>query len=705
MQISVTLPYGINALSAVPLLRTAIDQQVMPDGTAPGGRASKLFIPPDLVTEMEASGYSVDSLTVSVLINMAKSLPKRQMAVSSTDQTDTRQRMQDGAVQVLGEAMLRGTIALQEVSTGGGKSRIAARLAETLASVKRDRKKTYIVSPSISVMAHLIEEFAHVNKGMTPGFLLGRQNFVSELRLELELEELSKTAGVDEYKAVQNWLNRGGPPLQHHTQLFARKAPGLCFFVDDLLSLAPDFPVGNCLLIRSDDTDAASRAVDELKAECDLESIVFCTHAMFGLLYTGRFAKQSEETVNLIVDEAHLFEESIAGLLSSELSFASMTRWLEKGPFAGAREAGGDLRRLWGDCSRLFAHGDWINPGHHFRETCERLFGDIKVLMEAAARKKGFKEDEEFLHFRNVIARILADHGRTPAVVTLSPVRSYPSLTYGPRSIHKTLERMWYRIHSACLLSGTLTIPKKNTPASYDHFIRTLAIPSSRVFTRDPVQLKWIYDSPDLVIPQKRYIEELCYPTNEEAKANEHAREKWAKACAKRISWGYDSAAGGFLVLLNSHDDIRLVRSFLSGKYKDALVPDGHSVSSGTSYFRSLFAKGIRPLWLATGPAWTGLDIKDNTAASEDFLLTDLAVLRVPFGTNRTSTAIFRNDWNTQSMMREGILKLRQGFGRLIRREGLPQRRIHFLDGRVFHDPHQSKQWVKWVRMILDQYA
>ncbi len=63
--------------------------------------------------------------------------------------------------------------------------------------------------------------------------------------------------------------------------------------------------------------------------------------------------------------------------------------------------------------------------------------------------------------------------------------------------------------------------------------------------------------------------------------------------------------------------------------------------------------------------------------------MTDLVITRVPFGTNKTAVhmaRVKRLGFDMEAM--EAALRLKQGLGRLIRREGVSGRRIWVMDGR-----------------------
>jgi ATP-dependent DNA helicase DinG len=112
----------------------------------------------------------------------------------------------------------------------------------------------------------------------------------------------------------------------------------------------------------------------------------------------------------------------------------------------------------------------------------------------------------------------------------------------------------------------------------------------------------------------------------------------------------------------------------------------GKSVQAQKGEFVRMHAARMRPVWLATGPAWTGLNLRDEAAktAEQDTLLTDLVILRAPIGQNRSSTQrTRRRAWGFTADVFEASIRLRQGIGRLVRRPGVKFRRLWVLDSRL----------------------
>lgn len=126
--------------------------------------------------------------------------------------------------------------------------------------------------------------------------------------------------------------------------------------------------------------------------------------------------------------------------------------------------------------------------------------------------------------------------------------------------------------------------------------------------------------------------------------------------------------------------------------------------------------QGRKPLWLAVGGAWTGLDVGGHSPwralfgeempPEVDNILTDLVIPRIPLGTNKTITHKTRMERNSTVPWDalDARIKVKQGIGRLIRRGGLPNnRRIFILDGRM-NDPVFSG-YLSRVQALVRPYA
>ncbi|MHB8474208.1 MAG: hypothetical protein ACYDC8_15435 [Gammaproteobacteria bacterium] len=168
-----------------------------------------------------------------------------------------------------------------------------------------------------------------------------------------------------------------------------------------------------------------------------------------------------------------------------------------------------------------------------------------------------------------------------------------------------------------------------------------------------------------------------------------------------------------------SYSSVKTLANLLAPQLRTALVvadPDVR-VDRQADRFIALSRRGIRPLWLAVGSAWTGLDVGghhppytragvEELPADEDNVLTDIVVPRLPFGVNRSITHQRRLQtkpgipWEVLDV----ALRTKQVIGRLVRRPGLPvNRRIFVLDGRL-NDPEFIGQ-LSLIRGVFKPYT
>ena len=262
------------------------------------------------------------------------------------------------------------------------------------------------------------------------------------------------------------------------------------------------------------------------------------------------------------------------------------------------------------------------------------------------------------------------------------------------------------------LLSGTLAhITQKGD--SFDAINADLNIPPERCDAVTPLHPQWIYNTPTLYTPSPEIFHEYMPPSvTENPSVDEAAMHLWLLNCAKAINHATQTAAGGTLVLMTSFDRLEGLSATIRQHYPELaprLIEQHRHERIGRSKeaFRHRAMDGQKPIWLATGAAWTGLDLRDtripDEQASEDVLLTDLVMPNLPFGLDRTTTHQARTERIGFVAEIIGVQRrMRQGLGRLVRREGLKHRRIWILDGRLQHAA--SRQWAADLHRALSLY-
>ncbi len=233
-------------------------------------------------------------------------------------------------------------IVFAEGGTGLGKSRVIAQCA---LDYLRDspKAKVLIMAPTVSVLAHLVQEFREV---APPDFgaisvVLGRSQFVSSKRLESLLSvPFPDVALKTSWEAAANWLKSGGQSTVESVGVFAREF-SICWLADELRRVAPQFPTDDVLLGGSDEGnvgDPAQAAYQALRHRAFDEkiSLVFATQAMaclnvWNLLRPGRQQGILPPFDLLLIDEAHELEEVMARTIGSSVSLLHMRQVLRQG--------------------------------------------------------------------------------------------------------------------------------------------------------------------------------------------------------------------------------------------------------------------------------------------------------------------------------------------------------------------------------------
>lgn len=304
--------------------------------------------------------------------------------------------------------------------------------------------------------------------------------------------------------------------------------------------------------------------------------------------------------------------------------------------------------------------------------------------------------------------------------VEWSPSRQYPRINVGRYSVERELAFLWQSLaHRSILVSGTLyDFGTDNSPEALRH---VLGVQREILCTAPPVRPMWVYAPVTLYLPARgarldggvRFAtpdtksdrERFYKPTSRDTKSgmDEAKRvrleEEWAGEIANYLVQVHATAAGGTLVLARSYADLEAWRARMEPRIGSNLIVQRahHRLADDKQEYLRLIAAGQKPVLLALGAAWTGLDLstKPEPAPELDNTLTDLVIPLAPFGVNRTLTHRYRRE--KRGAYVEAVaatIVFRQGIGRLVRRPGIhANRRLHFLDARM-HD-------INWHSFLL----
>ena len=638
--------------------------------------------------------------------------------VPITHPPENRASLQNRLFLPLMEGLNNGKIVFAEGGTGLGKSRVIARCALEYLTARKE-SKVLILAPTISVLSHLVREFRQVAPVDFEGasVVLGRSQFVSSRRLESLLSTPPPDPALEAaWRAAAEWFESGGKPLAEREHSLAHEF-SLCWIADELRRAASAFPVDDVVLGSADEGDATDPAhavyqALRMRAFEQGVKIVFTTHAMACLNVWSFLRPDRQKGILppcdlLLIDEAHELEEVMARTIGSSISLLHMRQVLRQGFDQSlwsklhltkvADEALTHLDRAEHVLRQIPSAGlisSWDASEENGRPQAFTKFLEIARSLDAALEPfTSIQENEDtaklplksFREWHLAFRQMLG--GRQNVWVDFSPVVRTPRLTVGPSQLIRPFEELWASCAAAGLLSGTLYLPNADGRLSSGFLRMKLLVPRERAHEINPVHPGWNYTIPTVYLPDATAARELLYPGSAD---DEHGRadvEKWHRAVAARLQEVSNTAAGGTLVLCCSYLDVRALGTLLAGPLAARLLTSRGSGSLRVlgEEFIQLGRESVRPVWLATGSAWTGLDLSDHHALdpAEDFALTDLVVTRIPFGANKTAVHLARTKrlgFDVECM--EAALRLKQGLGRLIRRAGVVERRIWVLDGR-----------------------
>lgn len=606
-------------------------------------------------------------------------------------------------------------IVLAEGSTGIGKGRVIAAIAAQYA-----KDGVVVTAPTIQVLSQLLSEYEHLPLTDKPvaRFLFGRPQFVSESGL------IDWFAGAEDEEqemvaAARRWLNSGAGHVPAEdgqgTAMFHRHMPGISHLAEDLLQICPDAPMNSLRLTDEvSDTDAGEVAYQKLRAramEAGGEGPVFATHA--ALVYDALLRHRGHQGIlpqrgTLLIDEAHQLAKVAEDVYGKSVAFTTMINalgdvqtWKPLRMVAKARRA---LPVIKSVREELKAVENWPTTA---RERSEQLRPFARRIKDALAPFCDLNRSGSvapILTALEITEAILSDKG-TNVDVHFSPKYRHVSFMMGPASLKKSFTDIWDNTVRAGLFSATLYLPRRYAMPTCGLISASLHLPKDRLQTMEPIMPTWV--TSDVTVMTSKDDADRFTPPNESRHEDFNTKQReWHQAVANRIAFATKTAGGGTLVLLTSYETLSALADLLAETLGDRLVVQQRDAfRQALDQYRRLHGNGKRPVWLATGPAWTGLDLSDKKVPpEEDTLLTDVIIPRVPFGTEHSRTHRIRMSWMHTADRDRAAFQCKQGMGRLVRRRGLRGRRLWMIDGRIW-STDQSYVWLmEPVRMMLEVY-
>jgi ATP-dependent DNA helicase DinG len=586
--------------------------------------------------------------------------------------------------------------------------------AETL-SGKSGVKPVIICAPSIENISHLVREWIacapHLDlpQGLQLALALGRAQFVDGAVL-VDLLDSSDTS----HPGVEKWVKEGMPAgLSSATSYLSGVTPVLCGLMSDLavVSQATDFPYSEAVLDESSSSES-SLIYETLRQQLESADIIFTTQALICLdnltLSSPTRSGLLPSPCAVLVDEAHELETTQANMAGSDLSFLRLGNALADPFWAKVRKAStaascaehanevvSALKHVPDETTLPITEEDtdtetfrmWLGAN----SSLQQLSGKLKSLIKGVKTKE--LERQSLRAFRaaekaNNVLDKLADGYR--GFIERSPVQGRIRFQIGPSTVEKYLAARWETTPTAVLLSGTL-MHIAALEVSPRIFARSVAISASRLGTTAPIHPAWVTDSATLVQPSKDCFHQFVPPRPNDT--NPLSLSFWLNSVATAIDLAAARAVGGMLVLMTGYERLDILAKAIVDRYPEiaprlVIQQRDQGVIACASVFKAMARRGERPIWLAVGAAWTGLDMADEKMDDKnsqlDLLLTDLVIPALPFGLDKTTTHVSRVKkigFTAESIAAQR--RLRQALGRLVRREGLLHRKIWLLDGRL----------------------
>jgi CRISPR type IV-associated DEAD/DEAH-box helicase Csf4 len=436
----------------------------------------------------------------------------------------------------------------------------------------------------------------------------------------------------------------------------------------------------------------------------------------------------------LMVDEGHLLDESFSSSMSDYLSLAGLLQDLKSFTSLGGKVPGGGIDTVERGVKALIANApgvdkrDFVALDGDSQSLLVPYLASIAVVCDSISNVRDESSEKYRLALKirraGVVLDIAANRNRQSSFLRHSPVRHLPQVFVSNANVQTILSRLWSSLESAALVSATLYIPTSDG-YSANFMANLLRVPLDRLKTFAPVYAPWTTSCiTGLWIAQSSsnwlYPPIQSDPTTKAKRTNAErlqAEVTWHEELAVELQQIWSTSAGGVLVLCTSYATVHAVRDLLlqtGGKISDAIVSASPRVSmrSQAQAFLQLSHNAVKPLWLAVGSAWTGVDIGghdpwrvlfgEELKAQNDNVLTDLVIPRLPYGTNQSLSHLWRirNNPNVPWDLFDASLRFKQALGRLVRRESLPKnRRIFVLDARL-GDQKQVGRLVPFMRSL-----
>lgn len=588
------------------------------------------------------------------------------------------------------EAIHNKKVVFAEAATGTGKGRMICYHA--LNAIAHGQRA--VVSAPVNIMWKLITDLKSFDDHNTArlAVILGRPNFVSPSALD-------EWATQADCKPVMDWIEAGAKPISE-SAIYLSKLIGieLCWLMDDAMSLTENIPAQSVMLGEDSDEDAcpAQAVYEKTRERLDSSNLVLMSHHMLAF-HCRALQFKSQPVLNwdidvLLVDEAHDLESAFSSIFSQTSHIHGFISKLDLST-AGGKLAAKKAAVLLGD--HIQAHIENAAKTKKNQNGADYTVGPLyeyphfvdpaKTLLESLESLKVKKNDSETSRTVNRIKSVLRNalSGMATIKLEITPIKRYPLITVGQSNLEKAFKILWSKTKSCALFSATLYTNDLNAG-----LMRwKLSVPKERIIFLPPVIPAWVKKP---VLLHRRRVHTIP-----------DGSDQWHHEVAHVLSDVSRNARGGVLFLSTSYATIDAVAELLRNEFEERLITQSMSQSASLCRQRFMTHPG-KPIWLATGSAWRGVDLSNSSLGYEDHTLSDLVIPRLPFGLNRTLTHHRRTQVAGNSVnITEAIWAFRQGIGRLVRSDKVPPKHLWVLDARL----EIQKPWLSSFRSVLKGYT
>lgn len=628
----------------------------------------------------------------------------------------------------MGKVEAEGMIGFIEAPTATGKTLVMAhRAVETALATARP---VVIAVPTIEIAhqtlgaVNRITDANEAYRGMRTRIVLGRQEFVSLAGLE----DLLQTAPEDAAAVINHWIHHHRPiPREGYPDYTVRglehalDLAGVGISIPSSVTLGPGeagTPPGEAYAAQFEDgadvlivthamlardlitrfiaTNRARRAAGmNIDAEPDPQKRWLLANDQRREVETGDEGRLPDYR-RLIVDEAHLLRANIESAMTTGIAINPLIRHVTALTSAtGAVPAGtvAKLKKIKDEIVRhpLKAAGGtvMINWTDHkgLGDIIERL-SELVSAIKTGKAPAGTEADAVAIdRARYALGEALRARNHVRTIVEWSPVAAFPSITVGRKFLGSELRLLWDRLESANLVSATLYTENVAGP-SMKHSAARLFVPEERQKSFAPIEANWLLKPVTAFIPQDGAAVALTPDDGA-------GRDAWIQTLVDNIA-ATESLCDGTLVLSTSRSVSHDVAMGLAALLGAERVIDGSTMrlSAGRTRYIAASRAGLRPIWLSQGPAWTGLDLPDET-------IDTLFVTRLPYPRpDAEDTAGIRKAVYGAAQISTMMMTLKQGVGRLVRVRGAKDKKVVVLDGRIL-----TSQSAKGALTLMKRYA